>query len=120
MTTSPSRERIYLALAIVGAALPLLAFVPWLVQYGLDVEGFVTELFANRISAFFGWDVIVSAITILAVLALSPGELKNSQRASVALGTLLVGVSLGLPLFFYFNERERARGSEDVQVDGKR
>ena len=105
MVGSTNRERIYLVLAIAGTALSLLAFLPWLVQHGLDLELFVRELFANRIAAFFGWDVIVSALTILVAVVLSPGKITNAQRVGIALGTLLVGVSLGLPLYLYFRER---------------
>lgn len=103
------RERIYLALAVAGALLPLLAFVPWLFAHGLDIELFVEELFANRIAAFFGWDVIVSAMALLTAIVLSPGRLSHAQRTGIVLGTLCVGVSLGLPLYLFFRERERTK-----------
>lgn len=112
MNASTQRERIYFVLAIIGALLPLLAFAPWLAEHGLDMALFIRELFANRISAFFGWDVIVSAITLLAALILSPGKLSNAQRGSIAVSTLCVGVSLGLPLYLYFQERARIRPAE--------
>lgn len=120
MASSSSRERIFLALAIAGTILPLLAFVPWILQHGLDVELFVAELFANRVAAFFGWDVIVSAITMLAVLALFPDKLTSTRRIGIALGSLLIGPSLGLPLYFYFQERERARESTKREDSGPR
>jgi predicted cation transporter len=94
-------------LAVVGIVLPLLAFMPRLAEHGLDIEMFVRDLFATRVAAFFGWDVIVSAVTLLVALVLSPGTISNHQRMGIALGTLLVGVSLGLPLYLYFREQDR-------------
>lgn len=110
MDATKTRQRVYLALAVLGAALPLSAFIPWLIQHGLDIDVFVAELFANRISAFFGWDVIVSVLTLLVTVVLFPGKLTTSQRVYVGLGSL-VGSSLGLPLYFYFAERGGARAT---------
>jgi hypothetical protein len=38
--------------------------VPFLRDHGLDVRLFVEQLFANCISAFFGLDVILSAVAL--------------------------------------------------------
>lgn len=47
-------EATYLILGLAGALVPLAAFLPWLTAHGLDLQRFVKDLFANRISAFFG------------------------------------------------------------------
>jgi len=67
----------------------------------------VDELFANRISAFFGLDVIVSSV-VLWVLVLVDGRRTGVRHlwAPVA-ASLAVGVSLGLPLFLYLREQRR-------------
>lgn len=49
---------LYLALCIAGLLLPYSQFVPWVLQHGLNPALFARELFANRIGAFFGMDVI--------------------------------------------------------------
>src|SRR6266542_1753466 len=63
---SPStllRQRyVYLALCVVGVFLPYWQFVPWFLDHGLDIPLFVQQLFANRIGAFFGLDVLVSSL----------------------------------------------------------
>ncbi len=56
---------IYLILAILGAVLPYSQFVPFVLEHGLDLPLFFEQLFANDISAFFGLDVVVSAIVLL-------------------------------------------------------
>lgn len=98
-------KTIYLVLCLVGFAAPYAEFLPWVAQHGLNMRLFVQQLFANRISAFFGLDVLVSAIVLLRFAAVESARLRIPNRWMVLLATLLVGVSLGLPLFLYLRER---------------
>jgi hypothetical protein len=107
--TMSRREIVFLALAILGTILPLSAFLPWLAIHGLDVTQFLTDLFANGVSAFFAWDVIISAIVVLTTLLTDRACLTRAERTAVVLGTLLVGVSLGLPLLLFFREHAQRR-----------
>ena len=67
---------------------------------------FVRELFANRIGAFFGMDVVVSAVALLVFSRIEGARLGMRRRWVVIVAVLTVGVSLGLPLFFYMRELE--------------
>jgi hypothetical protein len=100
-------EIVYLLLAILGTLLPLSAFLPWLAVNGLAIPLFLTDLFANRISAFFAWDVIVSAVAVLVAAAVARRRLTTVQLTGIVGGTLIVGVSLGLPLLLLCLERSR-------------
>ena len=97
-------RHLYLGLCLAGTVLPYCALVPWLMDHGLNLPLFCRELFATRIGAFFGLDVFVSAI-VLFVFVFAEG-----RRAAIpkiwlpVLATLLVGVSLGLPLFLYLRQ----------------
>jgi hypothetical protein len=103
-----SARSVYLLLCVVGLVLPYAELVPWLLAHGFDLPGFGSQLFANRISAFFGLDVIVSAVALL-VFVLVEGKRQGLRHlAWPVAGTLLVGVSFGLPLFLYMRERGRA------------
>jgi hypothetical protein len=97
-------KTIYLGLCFAGAALPYWQFVPWLMQHGMNLPLFVRELFANRISAFFGMDVLVSAIVLIVFMRVEGRRLKIRRRWLPVLALLAVGVSLGLPLFLYMRE----------------
>ena len=97
-------KTIYLALCFVGALLPYWQFVPWVIQHGMNCPLFVRELFANRISAFFGMDVFVSAIVLIAFMRVESGRLKVRRRWLPVLALLTVGVSLALPMFLYMRE----------------
>jgi hypothetical protein len=107
MISTRTLEAIYLGLAILGAAIPLAAILPWLAEHGFNPDLFIQDLFANRITAFFGWDVVISAIVVLVAVAASRDGLSNAQRSGVVAGTLLIGVSCGLPLLLFFRERAR-------------
>ena len=94
----------YLALCVLGLVLPYAQFMPWLAAHGLDASLFIRDLFANRIGAFFGMDVLVSAV-VLCVFARREGRQLGLPRVWLTvIAVLLVGVSLGLPLFLYFRQ----------------
>jgi hypothetical protein len=58
-------KTIYLILCFIGLILTYWQFLPWVAQNGLNMSLFFHQLFANRISAFFGMDVFVSAAALL-------------------------------------------------------
>jgi hypothetical protein len=58
-------RQFYLVCCLLGLVLSYSQFVPWLLEHGLNITVFFRELFANRISAFFAMDVIVSAIVLI-------------------------------------------------------
>lgn len=97
-------KTIYLLLCVLGAALPYWQFVPWVMAHGLHMSLFFRELFANRISAFFGMDVIVSAIVLVVFARAESARLGIGKRWLPVLAVLTVGVSLGLPMFLYMRE----------------
>ena len=97
-------KTIYLVLCFVGALVPYWQFVPWAVQHGMNLPLFVRELFANRISAFFGMDVLVSAVVLIVFMRVETARLNIRRRWLPVLAVLTVGVSLGLPMFLYLRE----------------
>jgi hypothetical protein len=94
----------YLVLCILGAVLPYCYFVPFVAANGLNMNLFLRELFANHISAFFAMDVFVSAVTLVAFIRSEGARMGVRQWWLPLLATLLVGVSLGLPLFLLLRE----------------
>jgi hypothetical protein len=98
-----NRKGMYLALCLVGTILPYWQLLPWLFEHGLDVPLFFNDMFANRISAFFATDVLVSAIVLFVFIAFERRRL-GSKLWLPAVAVLTVGVSLGLPLLLYLRE----------------
>ena len=96
----------YLALFVLGAVLPYSQLVPWLLANGLDLSRLWRELFANRISSFFGLDVIVSAVVVLSLIHDERRRRRLPRAWLPAAATLLIGVSAGLPLLLYMRREE--------------
>ena len=97
-------KTIYLVLCVLGALLPYWQFLPWVVAHGLNIPLFVRELFVNRISAFFGMDVLVSAVVLIAFMRVESTRIQIRRRWLPILAVMLVGVSLALPMFLYMRE----------------
>jgi hypothetical protein len=98
-------KTLYLVLCVAGVVVPYWQFVPWVMQHGLNLPLFARELFSTRIGAFFGMDVVVSAVTLLVFTRIESARLGIRHRWLVLVAVLTVGVSLGLPLFLYLRER---------------
>jgi hypothetical protein len=98
-------KTLYLVLCFAGVLIPYAEFVPWVMQHGLNLTLFARELFSTHIGAFFGMDVVVSAVVLLAFTRIEGARLGIRRRWIVLVAVLTVGVSLGLPLFLYMRER---------------
>jgi hypothetical protein len=99
-------KTLYHILCVLGIVLPYWQFLPWVAQNGLHMPLFFHELFANRVSAFFGMDVLVSAAVLVVFMRTESLRLGIPGRWLPVLALLLVGVSLALPLFLYMRERK--------------
>lgn len=104
---------VYLAATVVGAAAPWRYFLPILAEHGFDFRLFVDQLFASAISSFFAMDVLVSAL-VLSLWVICEGRKQGIQHGWVAIvGTWMVGVSFGLPLFLWMRET-RLKSSDNT------
>lgn len=94
----------YLVMCVVGSVLPLSQLLPFLRDHGLDLPLMVTQLFANPISSFFGLDVIVTSVVLWVFVAVEGRREGIRHLWAPIAASLLVGVSLALPLFLYLRE----------------
>ena len=99
-------RHVYLAFCVIGTVLPYWKLLPWVMDHGLNVPLLCEELFATRIGAFFGLDVVVSAFVLFLFIATEGRRFALSVLWLPVIGTLLVGVSLGLPLFLFLRQRK--------------
>jgi len=105
-------RRFYIALALLGLLIPNWAFWSWLATHGPDPQRFVSDLFSNGVSAFFGLDVILSALALTAFVLIEGKRLGLRRRWVPIAATCIVGVSLGLPLFLYQRQVHLERSLE--------
>jgi len=111
-----NRKNVYLFLCALGIAIPYSQFVPWVLENGLPLGLLVRQLFANRISAFFGLDVLVSSVILLVFMRSEARHVRIRFRWAPIVGLCLVGVSLAFPLFLYLRERSL----EENQINPQR
>jgi hypothetical protein len=103
-------RHLYLFLALIGLILPYSQLVPWIIEHhALNMPLFISDLFANRISAFFALDVIVAAIVLISFIQTEGRRLGMRLLWLPIVAVLLVGVSLGLPLFLYLRQLQLER-----------
>jgi hypothetical protein len=96
---------VYLGLCVLGTVIPYLSFAPWLASNGLHIPLLIGEIAASPVAAF-GWlDVAISAITLFVFAGTRSRSVRYAWLSIVA--TLLVGVSLRLPLYLFLRESSR-------------
>ncbi len=110
-------KTLYLILCVIGAVLPCWQFVPWVSQNGLNMPLFFHQLFANRISSFFGMDVFVSAAVLVVFVRSESSRLRIAGRWLPVLALLLVGVSLAFPMFLYMRERNLEQAEPAIKFE---
>ena len=91
----------FLLLVVVGVIVPYVAFVPFVMEHGLNLPLLIEQAGANRMAAFAWLDVIMSAVALL-VAAFSRKFISFKQAGIVTILTFAAGVSAGLPMFLYF------------------
>ncbi|MDZ4873881.1 MAG: hypothetical protein CLLPBCKN_003277 [Chroococcidiopsis cubana SAG 39.79] len=92
----------------------LLAFseiLPFLFEQGFNPQIFVQQLFTNKISTLFGWDVIVAEL-VLWVFILWEGSRLGMKYLWVYFASSLIGISTGLPLFLLMRQRYLIQNSQ--------
>jgi hypothetical protein len=95
-------RHLYLVLCLIGFAIPYAEFVTWIAANGIDFAALVDAMLVNGIARFFVWDVVISAIVVMVATIAWRDRLPAVWPPIAA--TLLVGVSLGLPLLLYLAE----------------
>lgn len=97
-------KRIYIALCVLGFAVPYYFLWAFVAEHGLRLSILVSQMFASPISSFFGVDVVVSSLVLWVFIY------QESRKQSIKLwwvcivANLAVGVSLALPLFLLLRE----------------
>ena len=98
-------RHLYAALCVPGALLPWWQFLPWAAEHGLNLRLFFRALFWNGVSGAFALDLIITAVVVCCFVLIEGSRLGVRHLWAPLLGTLIVGVSFGLPLFLYLRER---------------
>lgn len=107
-------KNFYLACCVAGIVLPYWQFLPWLFDHGIAPLEAFAEIADSRMSGFAWLDVLVSAVVFLTFADIESDRLGMKNKWAHWLGTLTVGVSLGLPLFLWLRERHLESGTARI------
>jgi hypothetical protein len=103
------RERVLLALAIVGFIVPNVMVILFLAGEGLELGGYFSHWTASLPSAQLLADLVIAALAFF-VWAAVDGPRSGVSRWWVCIpASLLVGLCFGLPLYLWMRERALRR-----------
>jgi Terpene cyclase DEP1 len=99
------RERLLLALTVVGFVVPNVLLGIFLIDEGFDLDGYFSLWTASTPSTQLLLDLVIASLAFF-VWAAVEGPRAGIARWWVCIpATLLVGLCFGLPLFFWMRER---------------
>lgn len=97
----------YLFLSLLGFVVPnYFVFQIILEQNGFDLVTFIQDISLNNSARFILTDLAIAATTFVVFLFYEARRLKIKYWWLSILGTFLVGVSFGFPLFMYLRQVE--------------
>jgi hypothetical protein len=96
--------RLYVALALVGAVIPNLLFIPWLAEHGVQAGLFVSQLFATRPATIFAADVLYAAAIFILFVLVEGRRLGIRRLWLPPLLTVAIGLGCALPAFLAMRE----------------
>ena len=102
------RSKAYLALAVLGAIVPVAIFGAFVVEYGFDVVRFGNDVVGSIPALMVFADVFVSSLVFWFWMSREAPAAGMGSWWPFVVANLLVGLSFALPLFLYFRERRRA------------
>jgi len=107
-------QTLYLLLAIAGSTIPWCLLANFFLHNGFSLSTFFQTLFANGAVAGLTADFLISSLVFFCFAAIELRRLGLSQRWLLLylVLTLGIGLSCGLPLFFYLRERAIAQRTE--------
>lgn len=91
--------RTYFALSVIGLLLPWSQLIPFILQHGVDLSLFWSQLFVNRASSADGLDLFVSSVVFWLFLFREGTKLQMKLLWVYVVLNLTVGLSFALPLF---------------------
>lgn len=99
-----SLKYFYGILSFLGIVLPYSQFIPYIMHHGLHLPLLFEAIMSTRIGAFAWMDVLVTAIVLVGFIVVEGTRKGIKYLWMPIIGTLLVGPSLGFPLFLFLRQ----------------
>lgn len=94
----------YGILCVLGVLLPYGILVPWIIEHGFNISLLATEAISTRLGAFAWADALISGIVLIGFILVEGSRIRMKKLWLPILGTCVIGVSFGLPLFLLQRE----------------
>ena len=107
-------KHVYLVLAILGIIIPYAAYMPYALEYGFELNDFISQAFATPINAFLSWDLLVAATVVLAFIITEGKKLGIRLFWIPILCMIFIGTAFGFPLFMYMRETQLEKSKKTV------
>lgn len=98
-------KNVYLALAILGAAVPYAFFVQYFSTEGPALQGFLAAAFTNPAAGGISADLFLSSAIFWVFMSQQRAASKGPHPTLFVALNLLVGLSCALPAYLYARER---------------
>lgn len=106
MSEPASRERLYLAFAVLGFIVPPTLFGFYFVENGFDLGHMLDDAVANTVALAILCDITIAALVFLSWAVEEGPRLGIRRWWLIFPATLLIGLCFAFPLFMYWRERE--------------
>lgn len=97
-------KKLYLVLAIIGAIVPYLFFIPFISAEGMDLSAFTAALFVNGAAGGLSADVLMSSLVFWIFMFHQLRKPSNPKPYLFIALNLLIGLSCALPAYLYARE----------------
>jgi hypothetical protein len=91
-------------LCFFGFVLPYSQLIPLLLYGDFSIEFIINQLFSNRVSTLFAFDLFITAVVFIVFAIYEGFKLKLKLLWIPLISTIIVGASFGFPLFLYLRE----------------
>lgn len=98
-------KKLYACAAVLGTLVPYYFLVQFVVQHGLNFGLFFEQWFATTIAQMGAADLFISCFVFWVFAHVEARQLNIRQWWLCIPATLLVGLSLSLPLFLFWREQ---------------
>ncbi|MEM0977928.1 MAG: DUF2834 domain-containing protein [Pseudomonadota bacterium] len=99
----------YLALAVIGAIIPMRYFLGWFNENGYSLSAMVDAWHVNQATSGLVWDLTIAAAALTIWIIAEVLVRRDYWVAPFCiLATFCIGVSCGLPLYLFLRTRKPA------------
>jgi hypothetical protein len=96
---------IFLLLAIVGAIVPMFYFVSWFNEFGWSLGAMVEAWNVNDATTGLVYDLTIAAVALTLFVIWETVQNRRWINLVAIPATFCIGVSCGLPLYFWLRSR---------------